>query len=103
MTDATSQTDPLALLGAHLGAHGFKVELTVRGLKVTNPQVAGCCDEVPHVADTITCRPRRDDGGRIWFFTSWREPIAEADRVVEAKMVILRRLAGRSEVTEVGR
>jgi hypothetical protein len=53
-----------------------------------DPKVAGCCDEVAHAADTITCRPRTGDGDRMWFWTSWGEPIAEADRIIEAKMVI---------------
>nr|BFE32535.1 hypothetical protein GCM10010200_047860 [Actinomadura rugatobispora] len=62
-----ARPNPLAALGAHLGAHGFAVELTDRGLKVSNPQVAGCCPEVAHASDTITCRSRQEDGGRLWF------------------------------------
>jgi hypothetical protein len=61
---------------------------------VTDPHAAGCCAEVAHPADTITCRARPEDGGRMWFWTSWGEPIAEADRITDASVVILRNLAG---------
>ncbi|WP_433325986.1 hypothetical protein [Spirillospora sp. CA-294931] len=95
MAERTSEPDPLAALGAHLGARGFTVELTREGLQVTNPRVAGCCAEVPHVGDTITCRAREEDGGRLWFWTSWGDPIAPADRITDATMVILGNLADR--------
>jgi hypothetical protein len=86
----------LAALGAHLSSRGFKVDLTARGLSVRNPNVPGCCDEVAHASDTIACRPRLDDGGRLWFFTSWNAPIAEADRITDATMAIKANLAGRA-------
>jgi hypothetical protein len=89
-----TQPDPLAALGAHLAAHGFKVDLTADGLRVINPKVGGCCAEVPYAADTITCRPRRDDGDRLWLWTSWGEPLAEADRITDATMAIRGNLAG---------
>ncbi|WP_344592376.1 hypothetical protein [Actinomadura vinacea] len=88
------QTNPLAALGAYLGAHGLAVELTARGLKVTNTQVSGCCDEVSYAADTITCRKRSDDGDRLWFWTSSGKPITEADRIVDAALMIRGILAG---------
>ncbi|MEW2356553.1 hypothetical protein [Spirillospora sp. NPDC029432] len=98
MGDVT--TGPLAALGAHLGARGFAVDLTAYGLRVTDPEVAGCCEHVPHVphaTDTISCRARRDDGGRMWFFTSWGKPVAEAERIIDAAPAVrgsLRRRAG---------
>ncbi|MFB4320015.1 hypothetical protein [Actinomadura sp. 21ATH] len=95
MADVT--TGRLAALGAHLGTRGFVVDLTAYGLRVTDPEVAGCCEHVPHAADTITCRARRDDGGRMWFFTSWGEPVAEAERIIDAALAvrgILKRRAG---------
>jgi hypothetical protein len=85
--------DPLAALGAHLGASGFMVELTACGLKVTNPRTAGCCEEVARASDTIVCRRRAEDGGTLWFFTSSNEPVAPAERIVDAKVFILGYLA----------
>jgi hypothetical protein len=90
-----ARPNPLAALGAHLGAHGFAVELTDRGLKVSNPEVAGCCPEVAHASDTITCRPRPEDGGRLWFFSSWGQPLAEADRITDALIAVKINLAAR--------
>jgi hypothetical protein len=93
MTERTSPDGRLAALGAHLGAHGFNVELTARGLKVSNPHVAGCCSDVAQASDTVTCRARPEDGGALWFFSSWGKPIAAADRIIDAKVVILGNLA----------
>ncbi|XVQ11249.1 hypothetical protein ACQP1W_01370 [Spirillospora sp. CA-255316] len=96
--DRTTSESRLAALGAHLGARGLTVEFTAKGLRVTNPHVAGCCADAAHPADTITCRARREDGGRTWFWTSWGEPVAEADRITDAAMVILGNLAGQAGV-----
>jgi hypothetical protein len=100
VSDATTGSAPLAKLAAYLAGQGLKAELTERGLKVVNPRIAGCCS--PHAADTITCRPRTEDGGRPWFWTSWGEPIAEADHIVDAALIIRGNLA-RREPTEGGR
>ncbi|MFV2173046.1 hypothetical protein ACFHW2_24825 [Actinomadura sp. LOL_016] len=97
MANRTIPHDPLAALGAYLGARRLEVELTARGLRVANPDASGCCDDASVPSDLITCRPRRDDGGRLWFWTSWNEPIAEADRVVEATTFVLGYLAERGE------
>jgi hypothetical protein len=90
MTSAggTTADRRLAALGAHLSAHGLTVELTSRGLRVKNPEVRGCCPENPTLSDLIGCRARADDGGRLWFFTGWAEPIAPADQVTEAVVTI---------------
>ncbi|MFV2172630.1 hypothetical protein ACFHW2_13760 [Actinomadura sp. LOL_016] len=61
------------------------------------PGIGGCCDDASVPADVITCRPRPEDGGRRWFWTSWNEPIAEADRIVEATTFVLGYLAARGE------
>jgi hypothetical protein len=98
--DRTTPQDRLAVLGAHLSAHHLTVEPTARGLRVTNPQVAGCCAEVPAAGDLITCRPRRDDGGVIWYYTSWQEPIAPADRITDAAVALLGYLAERPKPAE---
>ncbi|MBE1533105.1 hypothetical protein [Actinomadura algeriensis] len=78
-----------------MGARRLEVELTARGLRVANPDAPRCCEAAPLPSDLITCRFRPDDGGRAWFYTSWNEPIAEADRIVEATTFILGYLAGR--------
>ena len=85
MADRTAMPDPLAALGAHLGANGFRVELTARGLRVTNPRT--------RASETIICRSRAEDAGTRWFFTSSNEPVAPADRIVEAKVFLLGYLA----------
>ncbi|GAA2446621.1 hypothetical protein GCM10010191_74630 [Actinomadura vinacea] len=96
MANVMPQTNPLAALGAYMGAHGLAVDLTARGLKVTNLQVSGCCDEVSHAADMITCRKRSDDGGRQWFFSSSGKPITEVERVANAALIIRGNLSGHS-------
>ena len=83
MAERTTPERRLAALGAHLGARGLAVDLTAQGLRVADA----------HAADTITCRARRADAGRLWFWTSEGEPIAEADRIIDASMVILGNLA----------
>ncbi|MFC4913193.1 hypothetical protein [Actinomadura gamaensis] len=77
----------LAALGARLAAFGFRVELAA-DLRVVDASVRGCCAEVAHPSDRVTCRAREDDGGRLWFWTSWGEPIAEAARVEDAAIAI---------------
>lgn|GEM_PF-4079493 len=47
-----------------------------------------CCDGSRHASDTVSCRPRQDDGGTPWFFTSWGEPIASANQVEDAGMYV---------------
>ncbi|MFC5749530.1 hypothetical protein [Actinomadura rugatobispora] len=93
MSDVTTNPDPLAPLAGFLAGQGLKTELTDKGLKVVNPKIAGCCSA--HAADTITCRPRTDDGGRLWFFTSWGEPIAEPHHIADAALFIRANLARR--------
>ncbi|TDC62428.1 hypothetical protein E1200_25770 [Actinomadura sp. GC306] len=85
----------LAALAAHLTARKLDVDLSAAGLRVTNPQVKGCCAQ--NAADTISCRPRAEDAGALWFFTSWGEPIAPADRLTEAAVFVLGYLAAREE------
>jgi hypothetical protein len=48
--------------------------------------------------EIITCAPRSDDGGRLWFFDFHGEPLDEATHVIDAAMQIGGRLAG----TQVG-
>ncbi|MEW2356265.1 hypothetical protein [Spirillospora sp. NPDC029432] len=93
MGDRTTETGPLAVLGDFLTACGFTVERDAGGLRVSNPQVRGCCTVV---SDTVTCRERAEDGGRMWFWTSWGWPIAPADRVTDAALRVLEYLGERS-------
>ncbi|WP_131738100.1 hypothetical protein [Actinomadura roseirufa] len=89
--DGTDHPDAYARLGAlmsRLHIYGLTTVLQRCGLTVINPKAVGCCPDVPHPADTITCKAREDDGGRSWFFTSWGEPIAEADRIVDAALIV---------------
>jgi hypothetical protein len=96
----TTDIDPLAVLGAFLAACGFTTERTTGGLKVVNPQVMGCCSLV---ADTITCRMRDEDSGTVWFWTSWGEAIAPADRVSDAALAVMAYLGERAHAPAAGR
>jgi hypothetical protein len=100
MADGRTITDPLAPLAGFLAGQGLKAELTDTGLKVVNPQIAGCCSA--HAADMVSCRPRPEDGGRLWYWTSWGAPIAEADHIVDAALIIRGYLARRA-LAEVAR
>ncbi|KAB2379951.1 hypothetical protein [Actinomadura montaniterrae] len=90
---------PLARAQAGLGAllhrldlYDLDVRLKIDGLLVSNPFADGCCDDTPEPSDTITCRPRPDDGDRFWFAHSWGEWIAEVDHVADAALLIATRL-----------
>ncbi|MFI0355557.1 hypothetical protein [Actinomadura sp. 9N407] len=82
----------LTALGLVLRAYGYAVQAVAGGLIVRNTNTGGCCPGQPYTGDTITCRARLDDGGRYWFFTSWRQPIAPADRYAETLAFIERYL-----------
>ncbi|WP_329519336.1 hypothetical protein [Spirillospora sp. NBC_01491] len=79
------------------------MELVEAGLRVVDPQAEGCCEKVRMAGDVIMCAPRSSDGGRWWFFTSWREPIAPADEIINAAVFILGYLGKRSGTAESGR
>lgn len=90
MTEQTEQprTHPhayprLAQLGAALSAKGFGTQVYADRVLVIAP-----ADRGPRPADEITCRTRADDGGRLWFWTSWDEPIAEADHITDTVVVV---------------
>ncbi|WP_433476693.1 hypothetical protein ACQPZP_06340 [Spirillospora sp. CA-142024] len=82
----------LAALAAHLAARKLDVQLDSDGLRVRNPHVKSCCTQ--HTGDTISCRTRDEDGAGLWYFTSWGEPIAPADRVTDAAVFVLGYLSG---------
>ncbi|MFD0685891.1 hypothetical protein [Actinomadura fibrosa] len=88
VVDTSSPPSRLYALGARLTVHGFETVLTARGLSVLNHEAPGCCDLVSCRSDCIQCRPRRDDSDRLWFFTSWGHPIAEAERVIDAAVLV---------------
>ncbi|MFB4300200.1 hypothetical protein [Actinomadura sp. NTSP31] len=98
MTDTSRPSASVfACLGAlmnRLDLYDLDVRIGRCGLHVSNPRADGCCEGAPEPADMITCRSRAEDGGRLWFFTSWGEPIAEAERVVDAAVIIAGRFAG---------
>ncbi|WP_131743052.1 hypothetical protein [Actinomadura roseirufa] len=74
--DGIEHPDGYGRLGAlmsRLQIYGLKTVLQRGGLIVINPNLPGCCEGAPQPADTITCRPREDDGERLWFFTVRRE------------------------------
>lgn len=85
----------LAALAAHLAARKLDVDLGPAGLRVANPQVKSCC--AGNAADTISCRSRDEDAARLWYYTSWGEPIAPADRVTDAAVFVLGYLAAGEE------
>lgn len=67
--------------------------LTLNEFEVT-PQGADIIDHIvvtlPEADLTITirCRPRVSDGGRCWFVSDAGTPLAEADQVINAAMVV---------------
>ncbi|WP_131741642.1 hypothetical protein [Actinomadura roseirufa] len=87
---------------SRLQIYGLKTVLQRRSLIVINPNLPGCCEGAPQPADTITCKPRPDDGGRLWYFTSWQEPIAEADHVVDAALSVATTLGAPTDQSGAG-
>ena len=103
MDDRMATGDPLAALGAHLAARGLKVEYAADGLKVANPDVRGCCAEVAHESDTITCRRRPEDSiGSRWFYTSWGHPIAPVYLLEDAALYVVGYLNRHPQTAGVG-
>ncbi|GAA4059327.1 hypothetical protein [Actinomadura miaoliensis] len=88
MHERRAETDPLGLLAMQLSAGDLLVKPTARGLRVTEPQVDGCRAEGAAAGVVVTCRPRLEDGGALWFYTSRQEPIAPADNVTDAVVAI---------------
>src|SRR5690606_717369 len=82
----------LDALGTVLRAHGLTAWMTPDGLHVENPDADGCC--TPHPCAVLLAEARGDDGGRLWYVTSYREPLAEADRVTDAVMAVRSLLGG---------
>ncbi|WP_412515927.1 hypothetical protein K8Z49_31505 [Actinomadura madurae] len=80
----------LETLGMHLRAQGFTVEYVAGGLVVRNETstARSVCGARGGSGDTITCRPHDGDEGRYWYYTSWRQPIAEAERITDALVMI---------------
>lgn len=72
-------------LGAAIEAAGFvtKIEQTGQSpgvsafLRVTNPNVV-------QLSEAIHCGPHAADGGALWFFWSWGEPMCPAHDVQRA-------------------
>ncbi|GLZ15897.1 hypothetical protein Acsp04_61320 [Actinomadura sp. NBRC 104425] len=73
------------------------IDRTVRAVREVNKDVPECCDEVRYVSDTVVCRPREDDGGTPWVFTSWGALIASADQVEDAAMYVYTYVSRRPE------
>lgn len=78
----------LAVLGMQLQGGRFAVELADDGgaLLVVGPDAADG-------TVTVTCAPREEDAGTLWFFGN-DEPLAEADQAVTAVVGIRGILAG---------
>jgi hypothetical protein len=84
---ATYSHARLVELGKELDDHGYVTRMVAGGLVVRNPGLPrGHHRELG--GDTIACRPNRGDWNHYWFFTSWRQPIAEAERIPDALTVI---------------
>lgn len=82
----------LEALGTVLRVHGLSAWFTPDGLRVENPDAEGCC--TVHPCAVLTVSPREEDAGRPWFWTEWRHPVAEADRVTDAVTVLKALLSG---------
>src|SRR3569833_431598 len=77
MPEVATSVRSLAALAVRLEASGLRAELTDSGLRVTNLNAPGCCSEVEHPSDLIRCHSRQGSA-TLWFWTSWREPVATA-------------------------
>ncbi|MEU9022327.1 hypothetical protein [Actinomadura sp. NPDC048394] len=64
----------------------LEVECVTGAVRVRRRDVPGCCGLAR--GDRITCRKRREDNDRLWFYTSWREPIAPHSAITDAAMRI---------------
>ncbi|TDD87135.1 hypothetical protein E1298_16465 [Actinomadura rubrisoli] len=72
----------LYTLANALAARGFTTSLGARAVTVARPGDASLRTQ------TITCKPRPIDGDRLWFFDALGEPIAQADQVIDAAVII---------------
>lgn len=85
--DATPDTPEhfaeLWVLAQRLQGQRLEIELSDQTLVVHGPE-----DDEPLASITVLCRARTDDGNRPWFFTSSGEPITEADRIIDAALII---------------
>jgi hypothetical protein len=78
----------LAALAVYAAANGFEIERPGPGrLRVRLPGDDHCVCGADR-ADVITCRPHAGDDQRLWYFTSWGLAITEADRVIDAAVII---------------
>ncbi|WP_242884432.1 hypothetical protein [Actinomadura litoris] len=84
---ASHSHERLVALGEQLKDRGYVTRMVAGGLVVRNPDLpSGHHRQLG--ADTIACRPYRADWNHYWFFTSWQQPIAEAERIPQALTVI---------------
>ncbi|TDD83941.1 hypothetical protein [Actinomadura rubrisoli] len=77
--DGTEHPHAYAQLGAlmnQLQGRGFKSKLGRDSLVVGG------------IVGTITCKPRPTDADRLWFLDGSGEPIAQADHIVDAAVII---------------
>lgn len=85
-------TDPrharLFALAAALRVHGFTVDLYALHLEVSALHRSGRGLE-------IWCQPRASDGGQLWFTRAGGAPVAEADDISGALMVVKHELRAR--------
>ncbi|GAA4234863.1 hypothetical protein GCM10022254_40760 [Actinomadura meridiana] len=80
----SSPRDHLAGLEAHLAGRGFETYLHDKGLTVIAPT-----DPLGFRLTTmIQCRPRWDDGGKLWFLTDQGAPLAEAGRIIDTAVAV---------------
>ena len=75
-SEAHARLDALRMLAA--GA-GLDTALSYGTLTVAAPPA----EREPARTDEVSCRPRPDDGGRLWFFDGDGNPIAEADHLTD--------------------
>ncbi|MFG2021093.1 hypothetical protein [Actinomadura geliboluensis] len=70
-----------ALLRALNLFDGFTCSIVDRELRVTR------YGATPRT-ETVTCAPRPSDGDRLWFWTSARRPLGEADRIQDSALAL---------------
>ena len=88
-----SDTDPytqLAALARHMGTRKYMVDQTT-----TDITVKATGGDTP-LAVKVTCEPRPTDSDRLWFWTHWGEPLAEATDITGAVVALVGLLTVRS-------
>lgn len=76
----------LFALMSNLTPRGFTCSIDESGstLLVLAPNASG-----PRAAIDVVCKPRQEDGGNLWYWTSYGKPLANGEDVVGAAVALV--------------